>query len=516
MIKPFTRAALAAAFLLFAATASARPNIVFIMVDDLDVSVWDKALELGLLPNIKTRLVDQGTSFKQMFTSQPTCCPSRATLQTGMYPQNHNVYGNREFYDRFQKERESKALGTWLKESGHLDGTYRTGLFGKFMNGSGKDPYHVPPGWDVWRALVPKSPIQCMYGYSLANSGAKHETFGGPTDPKNFQTDKLAELAINFIRDPDPRPFLAVITPTSPHIEECDPKFRDRNHQIRTAPRYATQVFNEPLPAASLPSFDEADMTDKPHWMQKNLKPLGAQGKAELTKLFNERLAALRPVDDLVKGVLDELKAQGKESNTLVIFTSDNGYLFGPHRHTGKQELYEEATRVPMVVRAPSQTTPCEQQSWVMNNDWAPTIADYAEVKPLLDVDGRSFRALVESPNALGDRQSLMIRTGPNEIPRGGGRDVGEHYPYQAIRTHKPALTGDPTGKTVLVYGYTYNFDGTFQAEELYDLTIDPYQVDSLHASTDPLRIAQIARLKQRLMELKFCKGAACQQLENN
>jgi len=492
---------------LFVSTSFARPNIVVVMVDDLDVAVWKSALDLGVLPNIKTRLIDQGTIFEQMFVSQPLCCPSRATFQTGQYPQNHGVVGNNGFYEQFKRTGEKKAIGTWLKQA-HADGGYRTGFFGKYMNGSGEDPLHVPPGWDVWRAFVPVTTPQCMYGYTMANTGLPPETFG--TSESDYQTDKLADLAVNFIRAADPRPYMLVVTPTAPHIEECMKNSTEPITLIRTAPRYLNQTPLVSLP--SIQSYNETDMTDKPEWFR-NRPALDASDLAYHTSLYNDKIASLRPVDDLVKKILDEISA-----DTVVIFTSDNGFQYGTHRLKGKQDMYEESARVPMVIRHPRQTTPQVQNSWVMNNDWAPTIADYAEVTPLITVDGRSIRPFIER-QTISPRQTMMIRTGHNPVLPARRRvhiQANEHIPYIAVRTRKAALTGDVSGATTLVFAQTYNFDGTLHAEELYDLATDPYQMESLHNSQEQARIDQMARLRTRLIEMKDCRGASCKRLENN
>lgn len=494
---------------LIASTSTARPNIVFVLVDDLDNAVFKSALDLGVLPNIKTRLIDQGTTFEQMFVTQSLCCPSRATFHTGQYPQNHQVTGNEGLYGKFKRKKEPQALGTWLKQA-HADGmTYRTGYLGKYLNGSGDDPSHVPPGWDTWRALLSDSEAQCMYGYTLANTGGTPETVG--TTDADYQTDKLANLAVEFIQVADPNPFFLVVAPTAPHGEGCLKTEENPQAQVRTAPRYIGQTPLVPLPTWA--SFRELDITDKPQWMQDNGR-LPAGALATNTTLYNEKIAALRPIDDLVGRVLDELTLQGK-TDTVVIFTSDNGYQYGTHNRKGKQDFYEESARVPMVIKLPLQTEPFVQQSWVLNNDWAPTIAAFAGVPELINPDGRSLIPLLGN-TTLSTRQTFMIRTGDNPTSAARTRKTmadGEdgHIPFLAIRTRKTSITNDPAG-SIYVYAETYNSDGT-TSQELYDLTTDPDQMGSIHA--DPAQAARITALKAKLMELKVCRGGGCRKLED-
>lgn len=507
---------------IIAGTALSAPNIVFILVDDLDVTAYKTAITRDFLPNIKAELINKGTSFENSFVSQPLCCPSRATLQTGQYPQNHEVIGNNNVYAAFKANKESTALATWMQG-------YRTGYMGKYLNGSGDNNGYVPPGWEDWQAAVlnpdqPESVAQCMYGITLAN-GSGRVFYGNPDnpfDPATYQTDVLAQRAEIFIGNPDTRPFFLIVAPTAPHIENCKGRYKDSANtdddpltksNIRTAQRYAD---TEPsgLPAARLDSYDELDVSDKPRYFVDRDQEGSLRNRK---KLFNEKVAAMRPIDDMVKRIIDQLTLTGKLNNTLIIFASDNGYQYGTHRMTGKQDLYEESIRVPLVVRAPGQTTRKTKQEWILNNDWAPTIADYASATPQIVMDGKSFKPLLEGTTYT-QRQTIMVRTGANPasplfkrgkyfIAEEPGDD--EHVPYLAIRTKNPLLTGGST----MVYGETYyNTAGTDFDAELYDLQADPYQLTSQHANPEKASIA--AALKAHLMLMKTCSGETCRALE--
>lgn len=531
---------------MFAATAVAKPNIVFVLVDDLDYAVWKAALDAkdnttqqDILPTIKTRLMNRATEFQQMFVSQSLCCPSRATLHTGRYPQNHKVVGNHLVYQPFKANMEPQALATWVGGAGGQG--YRTGYIGKYLNESGAEGNYVPPGWDVWRALVvggsghPESNTQCMYGFSLANSGSRKEFFGDPDHPENeelYQTNVMARAAVDFINTSGDTPFMLMIAPMAPHAEACSPTYASKNGvQVRTSPKYVGKTDRIALPTRNVASSNEEDMSDKPLWMR-GLKKKNLDDREDL---FNEKVNALRPVDDLVKTVIDALGS--KYDNTLFVFTSDNGYQYGTHRLAAKQDLYEESIHVPMVIKAPFQTQKKVSQDWVMNNDWAPTVATYAGVteQTLLEkmVDGRSLMPLLDGTATNWPRKTIMVQSGwdPDAASTKGlfkSEDAGtdnEHIPFVMVRTRNPSLTNDPTGNKVMVYAETYDPNDIVDtptpgvSRELYDLSVNEgLQTNSLHRNS--ARAGQMAKLKTKLDAMKYCKVTGgvntCRNLEDN
>jgi len=143
-----------------------RPNIVVLMVDDLDEVSFQQASRAGLLPHLG-RLFDRGTEFRESFVTESLCCPSRATYLTGLYPHNHGVVRNsgpRGGFDDFMRAHGDDNLAVWMQGAG-----YRTAHLGKFLNGY-SDGTFVPSGWDEWQALVDRT-TYCMYGYDLSNNG---------------------------------------------------------------------------------------------------------------------------------------------------------------------------------------------------------------------------------------------------------------------------------------------------------------------------------------------------------
>jgi N-acetylglucosamine-6-sulfatase len=493
------RLACAAAALSFAAVAAAPaaaappPNIVMIIADDLDTNVWNTALNLGYLPQIQARMIGKGTTFNNTFAALAVCCPSRVTYLTGQYPHNHGVLRNggpRGGFANFTSD--DNTLAVWLQRAG-----YRTGLIGKYLNNYSLDNgrIYVPPGWDNWQAL----PEVRQFNYNLYDNNAVRR-FGA--SPDDYQTDVVARLAQQFIRTPDARPFFLTLTPTVPHYEgESD----DGGRTITPAPRHADTPLISPIPPESARAYNEANMKDKPAWMR-DLPPADTQ---LMRSGYNSKVAAMRAFDDLVGQVLQALQDINADAKTLVIISSDNGYQYGTHRRTAKTDLYEESIRLPMVIHAPGQTQPRVTDEWVMNTDWAATIADYAGVKPRRELDGRSLRGLVDGSIGATGRRSILV-----EHPSAGG--TGDVPPYAMIRSKNPALTLDASGRKAMVFAQTLNSKGTLITdEELYDLQEDPDQFKSLHKSPDATRLTQKNNLANQLFQLKSCIGAACRALED-
>jgi N-acetylglucosamine-6-sulfatase len=454
--------------------SSARPNLILIMVDDLDVGSLRSAVDAGYMPHLSA-IVREGTTFTDSFVTLSLCCPSRATSLTGQYPHNHGTIRNAGGFGGFARFDDRSTLATWLQ-----DGGYHTGHVGKYLNGY-TDATYVPPGWDRWQALVDPS-TYCMYGYTISDNGIP-VTYG--TSPGDYQTDVLAARSEEFVRAwkqrGDPRPFYLSVAPLAPHNESC-------RSGIRPAPRHVGSVS---LPLPTPPSFNELDMSDKPVWM----RSLPLLDRAALEALYRSRIASLRAVDDLIGRLVGRLAALGALDETAILFTSDNGFLLGQHRWRGKVLVYEESIRVPLVVRLPEEGEPARSDALVLNNDLAPTIADLAEVAPGLAVDGRSLVPLLQrTPTSW--RGRFLV-----EYPPAG--ETSGVRPFFAVREDRT------------IYAETMNYAGTSTIYvELYDLSKDPFQLQSLHNDPSHRRVEQRLALKRQLGLLKDCGGGTCQVLE--
>lgn len=446
------------------ATASTRPSIVMILSDDEDVASH------AYMTKTKALIEDKGTVFANFFASYPFCCPARTTILRGQYPHNHRIEGNEWPSGGFDKFTtlglQHSTVATWLQESG-----YRTGFFGKLMNGYYADRHGPLPGWDEWYGVGGGF---TNFNYKL-NENGRLVAYGDR--PEDHLTDVLARKAVSVIRDAagSDEPLFLYIAPYDPHSPATP------------APRHAGKFADLPFPRT--PAFDEADVSDKHGWIR-DLPPLAPWQKEALERHHRERLRALLAVDDLVESVVLALEETGRLDNSYVIYTSDNGFHMGQHRlFIGKTTAYEEDIRVPFVIRGPGVPPGRKVDQMVLNNDLAPTFAAMAGAKPPSFVDGRSFLPLLAKPQ-MPWRKSFLVERRQRETHELTGAAV-----FDAIRTEN----------------YTYIQFGTGE-QELYDLRSDPYQLDSMVAKADPILLEALAG---RLAELKNCAGPNCRELED-
>jgi N-acetylglucosamine-6-sulfatase len=444
-----------------AAQSQPRPNVVVIMTDDMRLD------DLQVMTKTKA-LFSSGTTFRNSFVTTPLCCPSRATFFTGQYAHNHGVFTSSPPDGGFIALDNTNTLPVWLQATG-----YYTSHIGKYINGyPGPDETLIPPGWDNWQALA--KGFHKMYGYTINDNGTLVR-YG--TTTSNWQTDVLANRAVATINEAALRnqPFFLSIAPTAPH-RESDPATGEK-FGPRPAPRHVGAFGSEPLPKP--PSFNEADVSDKPRFVQNKplLTPTEIQG---ITTNRRSRLGSLLAVDDLVERVVNQLSAAGELDNTVLIFTSDNGYFLGEHRiPDGKDRVYEEAAGVPLLIRGGGFSKGAIANQFVANIDLAPTIVDLANATAGLPMDGQSLVPVAVNPTRAAAR-SLVIE----------GQD------YQAVRNASFLYAEHKTGE-----------------QELYDMrqghpNYDPYQLISRHASSPYAQIR--SQLATKLIRLRTCAGANC------
>lgn len=443
-----------------------RPNIVFVLADDLD------ARSIVHMPSLRSLLIEEGTTFENSFVTHSVCCPSRASIFTGQHSHNHKVRTNTPPHGGFAKFRsqghEKSNIATWLR-----DGGYRTVLIGKYLNKyPPEDETYVPPGWDDWYARIGSI---AYYDYRL-NENGKVVTYGG--DEKDYFTDVLARHATDYIRRnaDDGRPFFMYLATGAPH----KPYTPARRHEGKFAGEKAPRT----------PSFDEADVGDKPGWVRER-PSFGSERIAKIDGKYRERLEALLAVDEMLADIFEELRTSGELENTYVVFTSDHGYHLGEHRlGTGKRTAYEESIRVPLVVRGPDVPAGASRRQFALNIDLAPTFADLAEVGAPRTVDGRSLAPLLTRDPPSTWRSDFLV--GYRKFD--GSGYMGDIPGYEALRTQEHKYVEYESGE-----------------RELYDLEADPYELENLHGSAGP---ALEERLEARLAALRGCAGEGCRTAE--
>jgi N-acetylglucosamine-6-sulfatase len=442
--------------------AQTRPNVVVIMTDDQTVE------SLRVMTNVKQLLRDRGTSFANSFVTNSLCCPSRATFLTGQYAHNHRVMSNVPPSGGYAKLDHGNTLPVWLQEAG-----YYTAHVGKYLNGYGRtNPLEIPPGYDEWNGSVDPSTYS-FYGYTLNENGALR-TYGS-----TYQTDLYARKAVGIIRERAALddPFFLWVAFLAPHSggprEPGDPVGQATPVP---APRHRNAFASEPLPRP--PGFNERDVSDKPSGIR--ARPLLSAARIRaIRENYQQRLESLLAVDEAVARIVAALRRSGELGQTLIVFTSDNGFFHGEHRvPAGKVLLYEPSIRVPLILRGPGVPAGRRLTQHVANIDLAPTLVDAADARAGRVMDGRSLLPLVRNPGLRLGRD-LLIERGP------GPGD------FRAVRAPR--------------YVYAAYANGE---RELYDLARDRYQLQSRHAS--PAYRAIRLDLARRLAWLRSCSGATC------
>jgi N-acetylglucosamine-6-sulfatase len=426
--------------------------------------------DLGVMSNVLRIFGEQGTTFDNFVTSYPLCCPSRATFLTGQYSHNTGVTGN-TFETGLSRFKDANTLPVWLQRAG-----YSTVMIGKYLNDYVRaKSRRPPPGWDSWYAGL----RMAYYNYTLNHDG-KVVSYG--TTTADYQTDVFSRLAAREVRARahTGKPFFMWLSYWAPHYggprQEDDPA---GFHVAVPAERHKGRFATAPLPMP--PSFDEADVSDKPPLVRERER-IAPERVASITIAYRKRLESLLAVDEGVAALVKVLKEQKIYKRTVLLFTSDNGYMLGEHRIVNdKVALYEPSIRVPLLMRGPGIPAGLRVPQQTANIDLAPTIAALAGAKPRLKVDGVSLLPLLRGGPFT--RQDVLLERGLLD-----GNRI-----YTAIRTGTFVYAEYATGE-----------------RELYDLAADPYELVSRH--DDPAYAAVAADLARRLARLRNCAGASCRQ----
>lgn len=442
------------------AAAASRPNILVIMTDDQRLD------DQRVLSRTRSLLAARGTMFSNSFVAISLCCPSRASFLTGQYAHNHGVLANSGPNGGYSRLDSSNTVAVWLQDAG-----YYTAHVGKYLNGYGTASPEPPAGWSRWFGLIDPSTYK-YYGYSVSVDGVP-VTYGESAG--DYQTDVLAAEAERIIRSRagSSQPFFLNVAPLAPHFERIGGK----SSPPRPAPRHEDAFADEALPAT--PSFDEPDVSDKPAHIRR-LALLAPAKESRALANHRARLASLLAVDEMVERLVKALAETGQLDRTVIFFTSDNGFFLGEHRiPDGKYFVYEEAVRVPLIVRGGGFPAGVTVDPLASNVDLAPTIAGLTGARPRRNPDGRSLLPLALDPRQ-GRGRTLLIE----------GFNPGRVRPsFKAVRDARWLYVEHATGD-----------------RELYDLQSDPHQLRSRQGSL-PATQKDLAR---RLARLRSCAGAAC------
>ena len=430
-----------------AAVQPRRPNIVFVLVDDMR---WDDFGAAGH-PFIETphmdRLAREGARFTNAFATTPLCSPSRASFLTGQYAHTNGIVDN--------TARQSHALPVFPLEL-QKDG-YRTGFFGKWHMGNDDSPR---PGFNHWVAMPGQGeaidPTLNVDGKRVAEKG--------------YTTDLLTDYVERFIDGAGNTPFLVYLAHKAIHpnvIQLDDGTVKPLDGQpggFVAADRHRGRYGGRTMPRRPNAFVAPAD---KPALMRQigTMPPLG-KATATTDEEVRGRLEMLLAVDDSLGRIIATLSRKGILDDTLVVFTSDHGYFYGEHGLNEERRLaYEETIRIPLIVRFPrlakAGTTPTEM---VLSIDLAPTLLEAAGLTPGASIQGRSLVPVLTG-KAQDWRSSFLVEYYSDTVfPR--IKTMG----YAAARTarHKYIQFRELKGM-----------------DELYDLEADPYELNNLASKAD-------------------------------
>jgi len=434
-----------------------RPNILFIMSDDHAAhAISAYGSRINKTPHLD-RLAREGIRFDNVFATNSICTPSRATILTGKYSHKNGV----PVFNRFDGSQPTVAK--YLQAAG-----YHTGMMGKWHLQSD------PTGFDSWEVLIGQGP----YFNPLLMSAKGRRTV------KGYTTDIIADLAIDFLKNrPADKPFFLMCHHKAPH----------RNWQPDE--RHKAMFAGKEIPEPTTLRDDYATRTDAIRECRQrvlgDLSPNDTKGKppAELDgdallkwkyqRYMQDYLACVQSVDDNVGRLLDFLDQAGLSENTVVIYTSDQGFFLGDNGLYDKRFMYEPSIRMPFLIRWPGKIKPGTTQAAMgINVDFAPTFMELAGLPVPADMQGRSLVPLLDGTRPKDWRTSWYYRYYHDP----GDHNTRAHYGVRT-ETHK------------LIHFWKKN------QWEMYDLVNDPHELKNLY--DDPAQADTVAKLKAELARLK-------------
>ncbi|MDQ4125252.1 MAG: sulfatase [Actinomycetota bacterium] len=398
-----------------------QPNVLIVITDDQRA-----AGTMRVMPLTRRWFEEDGTHYVNALVTTPTCCPSRASVMTGLYAHNHDVHtseaGQAENMDQLL------TLQRYLRRDG-----YRTAIYGKYLNAW---PREIDPPWfDDWAILSDSTARAYFNGRWNVN--------GKVGRLKSYSTRIIERKALRFVEASeadDDQPWLMYLAPMSPHL----PATPHPLHRGIDVPRFD-----------KTPAMLEEDRSDKPQEVQEQ------EVDWKLVKEWRRKqLRSLMSVDEMVDAVFRQLKETGEADETLAIYLSDNGFLWGEHGLGQKIRPYEASAEVPFYVRWPGHVPRgAVEERLVANVDIAPTVMEAAGLEPDHDYDGRSFLG-DERDRVLLEQWKRPDRSVPNWAATRGDRYL--YVEYYAEDRLVPAF------------------------REYYDLVEDPWELHNLLGDLDP------------------------------
>jgi N-acetylglucosamine-6-sulfatase len=468
--------------------------VVVIMTDDQTLA------SMQYMPQVNRLIGGTGTTFQHAIATFPLCCPSRSTQLTGQYAHNHGVLHNSGPFGGFKALDHTNTLPVWLQQAG-----YRTMHVGRYLNGyEARDG--IPPGYSDWYT-APHSTAFNYAHWSVNENGTLH-SYPDANRPDEYETDYFTRKAIELIDNaaPSEQPFYLQLWYVAPHRGgPTDPDDPPTVGTPSPAPRHRDMFAGVPMPRP--PDFDEANMYDKPQVVADRPR-LSPEEIAGIEENWRQELETLQAVDEGVAQILGALERTGELNDTLVVFTSDNGFMHGEHRaQAEKVLLYEESVRVPLLMRGPGIPQGRRDDRLVGNIDIAPTILDLARADPCRPrhgcrtMDGRSLMPLLRGHGRWPDNRALLTEYREPGLPRYSTCE------FAGIRTRDEIYVEHYR----VANGVTGECDDLDPPDvELYNLDSDPFELDNLcfaGVKANCLQDEVQADLERRLARLRVCAG---------
>lgn len=420
------------------------PNVLVIVTDD------QRADTMEAMPKTSRLFAEQGTTFSNAYSTTPLCCPSRASIMTGLYAHNHNVE---------TQSRAGSTLDVGLTLQRYLsEANYYTGIIGKWLN-----------GWALEVEPPYLNEVAIFTSSGTAYTDAVWNVDGTVRQVPGYSTNFIRKRAKGFLSRAetiDDQPWFLLVTPPQPHSP------------FQPQAKFAEETFGR---WEANPAVGEADKSDKPPWVETK-----KAGRYQGRRIRTKQLRTLRSIDELVADTFRAMRVYGESANTLAIFTSDNGYLWGEHGIADiKRYPYTPSVQVPMYMRWPGHVPPGVVDSrFAANIDIAPTALEAAgNVDRVAQLDGRSLL----QPST---RQRILL-----EYWEGDGNPLGT---WASLRSDE--------------YQYIEYYDsaGTVMYREYYDLVEDPFQLENLLDNGNLFDDPEWISLSNDLEQMRECSGATC------
>ena len=446
-----------------------KPNFLFVLVDDqpYDAMGFYKRYPFLKTPNID-KLASEGVNIKNFFVTQSICSPSRASFLTGTYPHIHGVNQNNKHVDPDWAS--FAPYSVHLKENG-----YETAHIGKIHMAHKRGKDHIRPGFDYWYSFIG----QGQYFNPQVNDN------GVETKEEGYITDILTQKTIDWLvnkRDTN-KPFSLNLWHKAVHEKHLP------------APRHKDLFKGEKLPKPPHNTHKET-FKGKPEWQRRKTFGFKWSEGDIIPEILEEKkwpinyfknmqlLRSLIAVDESLGKVLKTLEKIGELENTVIIYSSDNGYFMGEHTYKDKRLAYENSIRVPMIIRFPKlieENSKIDEQC--LNIDLAPTILDFAGIEKPDYMQGESMLDLIRGKKVKQWRKSILFEY-----------YVDDAWPYAG-----PDQLAVRTKNFKLVDNFLEN-----DIDELYDLINDPGEMNNLINDEDYDEIEKELRSESKRLQKKY------------